>query len=238
MKPVTKNLATRNVISRHLAMACLALCVHTGASAQWVVSAPIVEALSMSNQAETIAKWGEQIAEMKRQYDQLKQQYGAVTGSYGRGQVGLADSIEASSVVPGSWQEVVALQSKGVYGTKQGQYEQLLKTMPQELFQNPQGQTAATYKLSTDSVRAAMSGGDALYGQVQTHLNNLARLSQQVDATSNVKDAQDLQNRIAAENGMLQSAVGKLNAMNLNLQANMLNRQNQATAENNRFFRN
>jgi type IV secretion system protein VirB5 len=83
-----------------------------------------------------------------------------------------------------------------------------------------------------------MSGGDALYGQVQTHLNNLARLSQQVDSTSNVKDAQDLQNRIATENGMLQSAVGKFNAMNLNLQANALNQQTQATAENNRFFRN
>ncbi|SEB26330.1 type IV secretion system protein [Variovorax sp. YR216] len=228
MKPVTKNLA----------LACLALCMHAGASAQLVVAAPISDTLSTMNQAETIAKWVEQIAEMKRQYDQLKQQYDAVTGSYGRGQIGLSDSINASSVVPGSWQEVVALQSKGSYGTKQDQYEQLLKTMPQELFQNPQGQTATSYKLSTDSVRAAMSGGDALYGQVQTHLNNLAKLSQQVDSTSNVKDAQDLQNRIATENGMLQSAMGKLGAMNLNLQANALNQQNQATAENNRFFRN
>jgi type IV secretion system protein VirB5 len=213
-------------------------CLHSGASAQLVVAAPGSDLLSIANQVETLARWAQQIAEMKRQYDQLKQQYDAVTGSYGRGQIGLADSIKATSVVPGSWQEVVALQSKGAYGTKQDQYEQLIKTMPQELFQNPQGQTASTYKLSTDSVRAAMSGGDALYAQVQTHLNNLAKLSQQVDSTSNVKDAQDLQNRIAAENGMLQSAMGKLNAMNLNLQANSLNQQNQATAENNRFFKN
>lgn len=222
----------RNVV----AVAALTALLHLPASAQLVVAAPVSDALSMSNQIETIAKWAEQIAEMKRQYDQMKSQYEAVTGNYGRGQIGLSDSINASSVVPGSWQEVVAMQSKGAYGSKQGHYEQLIKTMPQDLFQNPPGQDAATYKLSTDSVRAAMSGGDALYGQVQTHLNNLAKLSQQVDSTSNVKDAQDLQNRIAAENGMLQSAMGKLNAMNVNLQANMLNQQNQATAANERFF--
>ena len=220
----------------HLATACLALCAHAPASAQLAVVAPLSDALNVSNQAETIAKWGEQIAAMKQQYDQLKWQYAAVTGSYGRGQIGLNDSINASSVVPGTWQEVVQQQAQGTYGAKLGQYEQLIRTMPQELFQNPQGQSATTYRLSTDSVRAAMSGGDALYAQVQTHLNNLAKLSLQVDSTSNVKDAQDLQNRIATENGMLQSAMGKLNVMNLNLQANTLNQQNQAQAATQRFF--
>lgn len=46
-----------------------------------------------------------------------------------------------------------------------------------------------------------MSGGDVLYSEVQVHLNNLATLSAQVDHTANAKDAADLQNRIAAENG-------------------------------------
>lgn len=219
-----------------VALAAAAALLQLPASAQLAVTNPISDLLESANQAETLAQWAQQLQAMKQQYDQMKSQYDAVTGSYGRGQIGLSDSINASSVVPGSWQEVVALQSKGAYGSKQSQYEQLIKTMPQELFQNPQGQDAATYKLSTDSVRAAMSGGDALYGQVQTHLNNLAKLSQQVDSTANIKDGQDLQNRIAAENGMLQSAMGKLSALNLNLQANLLNQQNQATAANARFF--
>ncbi|MGO4395874.1 type IV secretion system protein [Variovorax sp. M-6] len=220
-----------------MAAAALTALLQVPASAQLVVAAPISDALSTMNQAESIAKWAEQLAEMKRQYDQMKQQYESMTGSYGRGQLGLNDSINAASVVPGSWQEVVSQQAKGAYGSKQGQYEQVLKTMPQDLFHDPKGQSASTYKLSTDSVRAAMSGGDALYGQVQTHLNNLTRMGQQVDRTSNIKDAQDLQNRIATENGMLQSAMAKLGVMNMNLQANVLNQQNQATAANEAYFR-
>jgi type IV secretion system protein VirB5 len=61
-------------------------------------------------------------------------------------------------------------------------------------------------------------------------------MSQQVDTTTNVKDAQDLQNRISSENGMLSSAMAKLNAMNMNLQANLVNQQNQATAGNQKFY--
>ncbi|CEE55421.1 Putative type IV secretion system protein VirB5 (fragment) [Xanthomonas citri pv. citri] len=35
---------------------------------------------------------------------------------------------------------------------------------------------------------------------------------------------------------MMQSAMAKLNAMNMNLQANMVNQQNQATAANQNFY--
>ena len=206
-----------------LFMAALQLAA-SPASGQTVVATPASDAISKLNQVQVLPQWSNQLAELKRQYDQIRAQYAAVTGGYGRGQIGLQDSLNASSVVPGSWQEVVALQAQGAYGSKVGSYEQFLKTMPPELFQQPQGQDASTYKLGADSVRAAMAGGDALYSQVQTHLNNLARLNTQVDVTANVKDAQDLQNRIAVENGMLQSAIGKLGVMNVNLQANLLNR--------------
>ena len=232
----TGNTRTAAAAFRGLVLATIAVLLAPSASAQLVVAAPISDALSISDQVETIAKWAEQIAAMKQQYDQLKSQYAAVTGSYGRGQLGLSDSINASSVVPGSWQEVVAMQSQGAYGSKESQYEKVLQTLPQQLFQSPQGQMAANYKLSSDSVRAAMAGGDALYSEMQIHLNNLAKLGQQVDSTSNIKDAQDLQNRIATENGMLESATGKLNVMNVNLQANLLNQQNQAQATSQRYF--
>jgi type IV secretion system protein VirB5 len=178
-----------------------------------------------------------QVGQLKQQYDTLKQQYSAVTGSYGRGQIGLVESVKASSVVPGSWQEVVAQQANGAFASKNDYYEKLIKTMPPELFTDPKAQAATNYKLSTDSVRAAMAGGDVLYGEVQTHLNNLARLNQQVDKTANVKDAQDLQNRIATENGMLQTAVAKVATLNMNLQANLVNEQNRAMSANQQFYR-
>jgi type IV secretion system protein VirB5 len=186
--------------------------------------------------AATVLQLQQQYMQLQQQYETLRQQYSAITGSYGRGQTGLSESISSSSVVPGSWQEVVSQQARGAFGSKQEFYERLIKTMPQELFQDPKAQNATTYKLSTDSVRAAMAGGDALYTQVQTHLNNLARLGEQVDMTANIKDAQDLQNRIASENGMLQTALTKVNALNMNLQANLVNQQNQATAANQQYY--
>ncbi|AIY44197.1 hypothetical protein LT85_p018 (plasmid) [Collimonas arenae] len=180
--------------------------------------------------AATWAGLAANLAQLQQTYETVKKQYDAVTGSYGRGLSGLTDSIQKSSVVPGSWQEVVAQQSSGTFGASQGSYEKIIQTLPQELFQNPNGQTATSYKLSTDSVRAALTGGDALYSEVQTHLNNLASMAAQVDTTVNAKDAADLQNRISTENGMLTSAMAKLNVMNTNLQANLLNQQNQASA--------
>ncbi|MGY2172123.1 type IV secretion system protein [Pseudomonas gingeri] len=185
-----------------------------------------------------------ELAQLQQQFEVLKQQYATQTnilnnlqGTYGRGAIGLNNAINSSSVVPGSWQEVVAAQGTGAYGTKQAYYEKLINTLPQELFANPTGQRSQDYQLSSNSVRAAMSGGDALYSEVQVHLNNLATLSQQIDTTTNAKDAADLQNRIAAENGMLQSAQSKLAALNMNLQANLNNAENQATAENEQFFK-
>ena len=92
--------------------------------------------------------------------------------------------------------------------------------------------------MSTDSVRSALAGGESLYDEAQTHLQNFQSLSQQVDTTQNVKDAADLQNRMSAELGMAQSAQTKLQAINANLTANQLNESNQATAEREKFFSN
>lgn len=187
--------------------------------------------------AATIVQLQQHLKQLQEQYATLKNQYSAITGSYGRGQIGLSDAVNSASVVPGSWQEVVAQQKSGGFATKQASYEKLINTLPQDLFANPQAQHTTTYKMSTDSVRAALAGGDALYSEVQTHLKNLTQMGQLVDSTANIKDAQDLQNRIATENGMLHSAIAKLNAMNMNLQANMVNQQNQATAATQTYFR-
>jgi len=187
---------------------------------------------AMINQNATMAKWVEQLTAMRNQYEQLRQQYEAITGHYERGILGLAESVHAVSVVPGSWQEVVALQKSGAFKAIQNNIDELTKPLPPELFRDPNGQGATNYKLSSDAVRAAMAGGQALYAQVQTNLTNLLEMTNKIDSTLNSKDASDLQNRIATENGLLQSAIAKLTMMNLNLQANVLNLQNQATAIN------
>jgi len=86
------------------------------------------------------------------------------------------------------------------------------------------------------AVRAALAGGESMYDEAQTHLQNFQSLSQQVDSTTNLKDAADLQNRMSAELGMAQSAQTKLQAINANLTANQLNDSNQAAAVRAKFF--
>lgn len=139
-------------------------------------------------------------------------------------------------MVPGSWQQVVGAQATGAFGDRQSHYESLLQTLPPSRFRDPSSTTAVTYRLSSDAVRGAMASGEALYQEVQTHLSNLALLGRQVDVTANLKDAQDLQNRIATENGLLQTALAKLNAVQLHLQANVANQVNQSTAARQRYF--
>jgi type IV secretion system protein VirB5 len=175
-----------------------------------------------------------QLQQLKQEYDTLNNQYKAVTGSYGRGVSGLTDALDASSIVPGSWQDVVAQQKSGIYGSRQSGYEQVINTIPTSTFQDQS--TGANYKMSTDSVRAALAGGESLYDEAQTHLQNFQSLSQQVDSTANLKDAADLQNRMSAELGMAQSAQTKLQAINANLTANQLNDSNQAAAVRAKFF--
>jgi len=177
-----------------------------------------------------------QFDQLREQYQTLRRQLDSMTGSYGRGGSGLAEALGAAAVVPGSWQQVVAAQAAGAFGDKQARYETVLRTLPPDKFDDPNSAVAVTYKLSTDAVRSAMASGEALYGEVQTHLNNLAALGRQVDATANIKDAQDLQNRIATESGLMQSALAKLNAVHLHLQANFANQINQSTAVRQRYF--
>jgi type IV secretion system protein VirB5 len=184
--------------------------------------------------AQEAIQLAQQLQAMGKQLDQLKQQYGAVTGSYGRGVSGLTDALDASSIVPGSWQDVVAQQKSGIYGSRQASYEQVINTIPTSTFQDQSA--GANYRMSTDSVRSALAGGESLYDEAQTHLQNFQNLSQQVDSTTNLKDAADLQNRMSAELGMAQSAQTKLQAINANLLANQLNDSNQAAAVRAKFF--
>lgn len=177
-----------------------------------------------------------QLEQLREQYKALQGQLSAMTGSYGRGADGLTSALQAAALVPGSWQEVVAAQAAGAFGQRQARYETVLQTLPASRFAEPASRTATSYRLSTDTVRGAMAGGEALYEQAQTHLGNLAALGRQVDATSNVKDAQDLHNRIATENGLLQSALAKLGAMQLQLEANAANQFNQSTAARQQYF--
>jgi type IV secretion system protein VirB5 len=184
--------------------------------------------------AGTWAALAQQRTQLKESYDTLNKQYQTMIGSYGRGSSGLSDAIDASSIVPGSWQDVVARQQSGLYGSRETAYENVIDTVPTSTFQDQAA--GSNYKMSTDSVRAAMAGGESLFDEAQTHLQNFHTLGEQVDTTTNLKDAADLQNRMAAELGMAQAAQTKLQALNTSVSANQLNAANQEAAARAKFF--
>lgn len=196
-----------------------------------------------------IAKLVQQIEEMKKQYDMLKQQYdemvatkNAVTGSYG---VSLLENspldMQGRRELPGTWQEITSLQSSGVlpgvFTKSQEAFKNMLPNVDVKLFsQDPKNRNSASYKLSTDNTRAAFSATDAIYNKIQDRLKTIETLTQEIDKTANVKNATDLNSRIAAENGFLNIDMARLSSLQLSLQTAMQNNQNQATANHAEFF--
>ncbi len=196
-----------------------------------------------------IAKLVQQIEEMKKQYDMLKQQYdemvatkNAVTGSYGMSLLENSPlDMQGRRELPGTWQEITSLQSSGVlpgvFTKTQEAFKNMLPNIDVKLFsQDPNNRNAASYKLSTDNTRAAFSATDAIYNKIQDRLKTIETLTQEIDKTANVKNATDLNSRIAAENGFLNIDMARLSSLQLSLQTAMQNNQNQATANHAEFF--
>lgn len=196
-----------------------------------------------------IARLVEQIEQMKQQYDMLKQQYdelvqtkNAVTGSYG---VSLLENgplaEEGRRALPGTWQEVVALQQSGmipgIYNERQQYFKKLLPTIDKNLLSsNPTDRNVISYQLSTENTNAAFSATEAVYNQIQKRVETIERLMKEIDKTTNIKYATDLNSRIQAENGFLNVEIARLSSMQLALQASMQNTQNQAVANHSEFF--
>lgn len=198
-----------------------------GAQLAYAGGVPVISPLEIEQLEKSLNALNEQIAQMKKQYD-------AVTGSYQRGTQLLDDAISAAKSVPGSWRDVVSQQNSGVLGNLKNSYEQIIKTLPSDRFQDKG--LGANYKMATDSVRSALAGSETIFNEAQTHLNNFANLARQIDSTVNVKDATDLQNRMAAEMGLAQAAQMKLSALTASLSANQLNAYNRGVASRQKYL--
>lgn len=226
------------ILITSLILAITSLSNIQNAQATW----PVIDATA-------IAKLVQQIEEMKKQYDMLKQQYDemvatkeAVTGSYGVSLLEngpLAD--QGRRELPGTWQEITSLQSSGVlpgvFTKTQEAFKNLLPNVDVKLFsQDPNSRNAASYKLSTDNTRAAFASTETIYNKIQDRLKTIENLTKEIDKTKNVKNATDLNSRIAAENGFLNIDMARLSSLQLSLQTSLQNNQNQATASHAEFF--
>jgi type IV secretion system protein VirB5 len=205
----------------------------SNAYAQWAV----IDGANLQQSIAQYAQMVEQVAQLKAQLEQLKNQYQAVTGSYGLGGLMQGETLSASNIVPGSWQEVVSLQQAGKFKSKVDYYEKLMRTVDPALFDKDTSRSTSAYKLSYDNTRAAFAVTDATYDSVETHRKNIEQLIQRIDSTQNVKEATDLNNRLVSENAMLQISVARLAAVQNNLNASAANDRVQAQATNAEMLR-
>ena len=69
------------------------------------------------------------------------------------------------------------------------------------------------------------------------HRRNIEQLIRRIDATQNIKEATDLNNRLISENGMLQVAIARLAAVQGNLSASAQNDRLQSHATRTEMLR-
>jgi type IV secretion system protein VirB5 len=199
---------------------------------------PVTDGANLAQQLQQFLQMIKEYEMLKQQYDQLKQQYEAITGNYGFGTQ--FNNNATHRWVPGSWQEVVSMQRSGKFATKQDYYERLLKTIDLNVYKwlgkETDSRAYQSYKLSTDATRGAFAAVEALYDSIAERLRNIEGLQAQIESTGNVKAAQDLGNRLLAENAYLNVEMARLNTIQTNLSANAQNMGNQATAARTEFF--
>jgi type IV secretion system protein VirB5 len=212
----------------------LAACLLAGSA---VAQVAVIDSSNLQQSIQQYQQMVEQVRQMKAQVDQLRSQYEAITGSYGVGAILQNEALAAQSVVPGSWQDIVKLQQAGAYKTKMDYYEGLMKAVDPALLEMGKSRSTGAYKLSYDNTRAAFAVTDATYDAVDVHRRNIEQLIRRIDATRNIKEATDLNNRLISENGMLQIAIARLAAVQGNLSASAQNDRLQSHATRTEMLR-
>ena len=164
-----------------------------------------------------VAQAIQMVAQLQQQYEQLKNQTQAMSGSYNVGS-GLTN---VKDIVPGSWQDVVSTQ-KGAFGTKQETYDKLMKVISDQAL-NDMMTNNKTFKDNYNNVRMGMAVSNASYEALNEHIKNLNILSAKINSTRNIKEAQDLANQIAIEQGLISAINARLGAIQSNMTASVSN---------------
>ena len=160
-----------------------------------------------------VANMVKQLAQMQQQYEVMRKQYESTTGN-----TGIGTTKDVKDVVSGSWQDVVNNQKSGSFGSAQKSYDKVLTTIGadgmKDLMCNDK------YKRDYNTVKTGFAFSDASYNALNEHVANLTDLKNKINSTQSVKEAQDLANAIAIEQGYINSIGAKLSAVQTNLESN------------------
>ncbi|WP_434776865.1 type IV secretion system protein [Neisseria sp. Ec49-e6-T10] len=152
---------------------------------------PVFDGANAANALQQIIHMKEQIDNQIQQIAELKNQVSALTGSKG---VGSAFSETALEQLPTEW--------KDLYGSiANTDYKKMI-----------QGKTYTPDTAMKQLVNNYDSSVQA-FNDTKLRLNNLQKMIKKIDSTTDIKAAQDLQNRIAAESAIIQNNQTKLDMM-------------------------
>lgn len=168
------------------------------ANASFATGIPVFDASTFAQAVLTVQKMQTQIQNQLQQYQQMQQQYQALTGSRNLGDI--LNNPALRQYLPANWQST---------------YDQIkngnLSPAAQAILNAEKlagGLSGAQRYLNSLATNKAMSL--QAFQQTQNELNNLQSLMRQINQTQDPKAAADLQNRIAAEQAIIQNQQAQL----------------------------
>jgi type IV secretion system protein VirB5 len=182
----------------------LSLACAPAAFAQWTVNVNSDIPAAM-NQIQTMAQWAKQYDGMVNQLNQMKSQYESMTGNRGLGQI--LNNPALRGYLPEQW--------AGVYDqVRHGQLSGI--SSKASAIYSAEGfdpNAAGGRKRELDVLAANKAMTMQAYDATLARVNNINALMQRADATQDIKASADLQNRMAAENAMIQNEQVRLNLL-------------------------
>lgn len=204
----------------------------------------------ITNQFEQIQNQVKQIESLKDQYEQQVKEFESMTGSYDMGKLlNSTQDKEARDYIPHSWEDTLAVLEGGGLTGSQADVQKIMEKRIEEgqihsddeLFPTEQAKnspSAKRYLQAKANVYATMGISQATFDSSRDRLENIEGLMDSIDTATDPKAAQDLQNRIIAENAVLTNEMVRQQAVtNLALskeQQEALNRR----AARKHFFKN
>lgn len=169
---------------------------------------PVTDAASLGQQIQQVASWAKQITAMKDQLNNQKQLFESMNGGRGIGQ--LLNKPELRNTLPPDWQTVYSSVQSGGYAGLTGSAKTIRDA---NMIYDCRQKTGAERALcDREASKAAQDKAFSLaaYDAAQKRLDNIQSLMGQIDNASDAKTAADLQNRMQAENAMIQNEQTKL----------------------------
>ena len=175
---------------------------------------PVVDGAAAAQRAanfvQQMAEYAKQLTQMKNQYEQQVKQFKAMTGSRGLGNI-LQDAVKDQ--VPSEWSAIYK-------GAKDIDYKSVINSKGYD--------SKAADRMLVQNYQEMQK----VFDSMQTQLNSLTAMMNQINQTQDMKAAADLQNRIAVEQAKIANNQNKLDMLDrLYERKQELNKRNYAARE-------